>query len=115
MAETTTLPWPVPADLTPRQVAAWLHAEIAAKSPEHAALVAAFEAIPRQPERSLPSPRHLARAGSPRYRRLSIYAAVRLRGGGEREAAMRAGICRDSRPQYEADFLGVIGGALGDC
>jgi hypothetical protein len=34
---------PLPEQATPKEIVARLHAEIAAKSPEHASLVAAFE------------------------------------------------------------------------
>lgn len=101
------------ADLrSPSEIVADLHAQIAAKSPEHAALVAAFETLPRRPERLFCEPRPLARPGSVRYRRLSAYAGHRLSGASEKDAARQACISPDSRPQYEADFLGVIGGAL---
>ena len=97
---------------SPREVVRRLHREIAATSPEHAALVAAFEALPRRAERPVREPRCLAKPGSVRYRRLSIYAAVRIGGGSGKAAARQAGVSQRSGQQYEADFLGVIGGAL---
>jgi hypothetical protein len=39
--------------LTPRQIVRQLHAEIAATSPEHARLVAAFHALPEDRQRAV--------------------------------------------------------------
>jgi len=102
----------VTASTTPREIVAALHKQIAAKSPAHAALVAAYEAAPQRPVRPVRQPRRPAAAGSVRYRRLSIYAASRLGGASVKTAARKAGISRESGQQYEADFLGVIGGAI---
>lgn len=41
-------------DETPRRIARWLHRQIAAKSPEHAAMVAAYYEGRRLPESMLP-------------------------------------------------------------
>lgn len=97
---------------SPAEIVARLHARIARKSPELAALVIAFEALPRPPRRPLLAPRPPAAAWSEREWRMSAYTAARLAGASEKAAATRAGIRWTSTWQYEADMLGVLGGAV---
>jgi hypothetical protein len=108
----TRLSWPVPEDLDPAQIVAALHAEIAAMGPERAALVAAFEAIPRKPGLPVAKPRPAARPGTVRHRRHAVYTSLRLGGTGLKAAARRAGITPRSGQQYEADLIGILGGAV---
>ena len=111
--EISTRPaWPVPDDATPAQIVAGLHAEIAAMDPERAALVAAFEAIPRKPGLPVAKPRPAARPGTVRHRRHAVYTSLRLGGTGLKAAARRAGITPRAGQQYEADLIGVMGGAV---
>lgn len=98
----------------PRQIVALLHAEIAALSPEHAALVAAFEALPRKhgyPLRrarpALPGPGSNCQR---RVQRLAAYTSLRLSGTGKKAAARRIGVGHGTGRQYEADFLAALGG-----
>lgn len=105
---------PDAAGLSPGEIVARLHREIASMSPEHAALVAAFEQIPRRPARPLREPRRPASCSGPRLKRLTVYSALRLSGASGKAAARKAGVSQRSGQQYEADFLGVMGGAVRD-
>ena len=99
MADTTRLPWPVPAGLTPRQITAGLHAEIAAMSPGHAALAATFEAISSLPPAWDPA-EEAAAARTAWLERAGQYAV--LRSGLTQEAAARQfGICSRTARNYE--------------
>lgn len=110
--EISTRPaWPVPDDATPAQIVAGLHAEIAAMGPGSAALVAAFEALPRR-RYLMAGPRPPARPGTVRWRRLTVYSSLRLGGACSKAAARKAGIGPRSGQQYEADFLAGMGGAV---
>jgi hypothetical protein len=96
---------------TPREIVAALHAEIAARSPGHAALVAAFEQIPRKPRTPIRVPRRPA-VTSPHRRRMEFYTALRLSGTGKKAAARQAGIVHHTGRRYEADLIAMLGGAL---
>lgn len=93
---------------TPRQIVTELHAEIAALSPEHAALVAAYEAIPRPVPRPARQPRRVA---AHRARRLVTYGQWRIAGRSPRVAAEAVFLSPSSASQYEADFLASLAGA----
>ena len=95
----------------PREIVARLHAEIAAMSPEHAALVADFDALPTKPGYPLRAARRPAGGRSrARLRRLTVYTALRLDGHGQKAAARRTGISQSIGRQYEADFLATLAG-----
>lgn len=94
---------------SPREITASLHREIAAISPEHAALVAAFEAIPRADPRPVRQPRPHP-VYQERRRRMTVYSQARLAGRGPKAAARAAGVGASSASQYEADFLASLGG-----
>jgi hypothetical protein len=96
--------------LSPREIVAALHEEMAARSPELAALVAAYEAVPRTAPRPLRQPRP-APVYAARRRRMTVYAQLRIAGAGPKAAARKAGVGRESTANYEADFLGAMGGA----
>ena len=93
----------------PRVIVDRLHAEIAAISPEHAALVAAYRALPRPAPRPVRTPRPPA-GTKPRARKMLAYSSLRLGGYDTGAAARKAGISRYSAPRYEADFLATLGG-----
>ena len=95
---------------SPREIVAALHQQIAGQSPEHAALVAAYEAIPRLGERPVRQARPCPVYGSRRYKRMTVYRQARLAGRGTKAAARLAGISRSSGGQYETDFLASLGG-----
>jgi hypothetical protein len=98
-------------DVAPREIVTDLHAEIAAQSPEHAALVAAYEALPARPGYPLRRARRPAGGMSAaRLRRLEVYTALRLSGTGAKAAATRAGISHHTGRQYEADLIASLGG-----
>ena len=83
----------------PKQIVAALHAEIASWSPEHAALVAAFEAKPPvMPESGPVQTQQAARLG-----RLREYAALWDEGRGlsREEAARQLGISPHTAQDYE--------------
>ena len=102
-----------PEELSPREIVARLHAEIAALSPGHAALVAAFEQRPRKPGYPIRAARRPAGYRSAaRLRRLAVYSSLRLSGSGLKAAARRAGLRPDIGRQYEADMLAALGGEL---
>lgn len=98
---------PIAPDAAPREIVAALHAEIAAKSPRHAALVAAFEAVPRPVPRPPRRPRPPAHH---RARRLTMYGQLRIAGRSPRAAAEAVFLGPSSASQYEADFLATLGG-----
>lgn len=95
---------------SPREIVARVHERIAALSPEHASLVAAYEAIPRSAQRPVRRPRPHP-AYQSRQRRLTVYSQLRLAGREPRAAARSAGVGPSSSAQYEADFLASLGGA----
>lgn len=94
---------------SPREIVARLHERIAAKSPEHAALVAGFEQ--RQAERRLvladavsrravpPAPSIASRRSSERIRRFAI---ARDAGKGREEAAAEVGVGPSAARNYDA-------------
>jgi len=100
-----------PGVLSPREIVAALHEQIAAISPEHAALVAAYKEIPRPSPRPVRQPRTHP-AYQSRYQRMTVYAQLRLAGRTPKAAARAAGVSRSSGGQYEADFLASLGGGL---
>lgn len=100
-----------PPDAAPREIVTAVHEQIARQSPEHAALVAAYEAIPRSNPRPVRQPRSHPAYG-PRRQRMTVYTQLRIAGHGPQEAARKAGVGRSSASQYEADLLGTLGGAL---
>ena len=83
----------------PKQIVAALHAEIASWSPEHAALVAAFEAKPPV----MPGSGHVQTQKTSRLRRLRDYAALWDEGRGlsREEASRRVGISPHTAQDYE--------------
>ena len=85
----------------PEAIVARLHKEIAAKSPEHAALVTEYEALPvrRRPRYTPPHPRPATRE------RMGGYAQLRASGLGKKAAARQARISARTASRYEADFL----------
>lgn len=100
------------ADAAPREIVTALHQQIAATSPDLAALVAAYEALPGRPGYPLRRPRPDTGAKSaPRMRRLALYTSLRLSGTGPKAAATRAGISHHTGRQYEADLIATLGGA----
>ena len=102
-------------DTEPREIAAWLHELIAAQSPEHAALVAAFRlrsdtrvrpaadppAFPRPPRRG---------PYAPRLERAALYAALRDAGAGKHVAAAQVPLSPRTADRYEARYLAAQGG-----
>jgi len=98
-------------EMTPGEIVAVLHAAIAAQSPEQAALVAAFDQVPRTPPRPVRQPRAHA-AYQPRYQRMLVYSKTRLAGQGVKAAAKITGLSYSSAGQYEADFLDALGGGM---
>lgn len=91
---------PDPREMEPRQIVARLHAEIAAKSPEHAALVAAFEALPGLPPAWDPAEEASARRAAwlERAGRYAAFRAVLT----QEAAARRLRICIRTARNYEA-------------
>jgi hypothetical protein len=102
--------------LSPREIVAGLHAEIAALSPEHAELVAEYQALPRRERtRYSPEPRPASIAVREKRReRAGRYVRLRESGLGKKAAARRAGIAVRTASQYELDIrdgkLEVTGG-----
>jgi hypothetical protein len=102
------LPIPGTRIRSPREIVAELHREIAAKSPRHARLVAAFEALPREDEpawdeweESL-SAREIAR--EKRRARLRQYTDLRVSGMTKASAARELGIAGRTASEYECDM-----------
>ena len=99
-----------PGELSPREIVARLHAEIAALSPEHAALVAEYEALPPRPAKSRgfwvpgePSPASAALMRG-RRERAGRYARLVASGLGRKAAARRTGVAARTARQYERDI-----------
>jgi hypothetical protein len=84
----------------PSVIVARLHAEIAAKSPEHAALVAEFEQLPRRPGQVGPSWWNLAQQAA-RDERIRRYTALRASGLSKKEAAAEVGVTVRRADRYE--------------
>ena len=72
------------AEPSPQEIVAALHAEIAALSPGHAALVAEYEALPRTPAGTAPAPccRYEVHAGAHGHVRAVAGIWPRQEGGG---------------------------------
>ena len=93
----------------PSVIGARLHAQIAARSPAHAALVAAFLALPEIPpagglwEQAAPPPRPPVFTVS-LPRRKARYLALRRDGADAAEAAGRTGTPRRTRARYETEL-----------
>ena len=107
------------AEPSPQEIVAALHAEIAAQSPEHAALVAEFDALPPRPARSrgfwVPGEPSPAGAALTRGRRERADRYMRLLDSGlsRHAAARRAGIAVYTAYEYERDVsLGRLGAAV---
>ena len=90
-----------PEELSPQEIVAALHAEIAALSPGHAALVAEYEALPRR--RRGPRPPRAAVMRSTQER-MGTYARWRASGLGKKAAARRTGIAVRTASRYEQDI-----------
>ncbi len=96
---------PGPSEPSPAEIVAALHQRIAAKSPAHAALVAAFEAQqPPRRERSYGLASHNAQRTAERDDRMRRYAALRASGLSKRQARTELGFSRWAADQYEADM-----------
>ena len=99
-----------PDELSPREIVTRLHAEIAAQSPEQAALVAEYEALPPRPLKSrgfwVPGEQDPAGAALMRGRRerMDRYVRWRISGLGKKAAAQRTGIAVRTARQYEQDI-----------
>ena len=97
-----------PDEQSPREIVARLHAEIAAQSPEQAALVAEYEALPprrRVPRYAPQGPRPASVAVmKARRERMDRYARLRASGLGKKAAARRTGIAVRTACQYERDI-----------
>lgn len=90
-------------ELSPREIVAGLHAEIAGKSPEHAALVAAYQDT--RAARKIPAgqPQVFPRSPyQPRRLRLAAYTALREAGNTPKAARLALGICPRTAVRYEA-------------
>jgi hypothetical protein len=84
-----------------RRIVAELHKQIAAKSPEHAALVAAFEALPSLPPAWDPAEEAAARRAA-WLEQAERLAGFRERGLTQVAAARRIGVCERTAKNYEA-------------
>ena len=95
---------------SPFVIVSRLHAEIAARSPKLAALVADFEAIPRTLQ---PGPwgleEHNSRLAAERDERMRKYAALRASGTGKKQARLQMGLSESVGNRYEAD-MHLVGG-----
>ena len=99
-----------PEELTPREIVARLHAEMAAQSPRLATLIAEYEALPPRPAKSRgfwvpgePSPASAAlRRG--RRERADRYMRLLDSGLGRHAAARRTGIAAHTAYRYERDI-----------
>lgn len=92
---------------SPREIVARLHERIAAQSPDHAALVAAYQRT-RAAMRVPPGPVQVF-PRSPRRSRLArqeAYAALRGAGTGRKDAAALVGVCRRTADRYEDALSG---------
>lgn len=99
--------------LSPREIVTRLHAEIAAISPDHAALVAEYNRLPRGlPVACARARRPAGIRSAARLRRLTVYTGERLSGTDMKAAARKAGVARNLARQYEADMLAVLGGEV---
>lgn len=98
---------PDAAGLSPGEIVARLHREIASMSPEHAALVAAFEALPGLPPAWDPAEEAAARKAA-WLERAGEYAALRP-GLTQVSAGHRLGVCERTAQNYDAAFR--MGGA----
>ena len=87
--------------LSAAQITARLHAEIAAKSPEHAALVAAFEALPGLPPAWDPAEEAAAKRTA-WLERAAEYAALRSLDLTQEAAARHLRVCVRTAQNYEA-------------
>jgi hypothetical protein len=95
---------------TPQEITAELHAEIAARSPEHAALVAEFEradALRVRPSGGRDA--HNARLMAERDERMREYAALRASGLDKMAARRRMDLSDTAGKRYEADMHLVTG------
>ena len=97
-------------DTEPREIAAWLHELIAAKSPEHAGLVAAFEDRNAGKVRPGPPQRFPRSPYLPRLERLGRYCVLRGSGTGKKAAATQVGIRPRTADRYETAWLATLGG-----
>jgi hypothetical protein len=84
--------------MEPREIVAALHAEIAAKSPEHAALVAAWDAM-RAGRMAVPCPGEAAVCAA-RQARVREYAKLRGQGLTLAQAAGRLGVSPRTAETY---------------
>lgn len=86
---------PFPGEPTPRQIVAQLHKQIAAKSPQHARLVAAFHALERERAEREKKAGHRKRpcaASDARRERLEEFAALMESGLPVKAAARQMGV-----------------------
>ena len=89
-----------PGELTPAEIVAQLRAEIAAKSPEHARLVARYEAA----ERAAAERPRLHIRSAERVARMEEYARLRRSGMSKRDARGKVGVSKSVGHRYEADM-----------
>jgi hypothetical protein len=85
----------------PREIVRRLHREIAAKSPDHAALVAAFEAgWAKVPQGS----GYVQIQKEARIERLRKYAVLRADGANREDAARLVGVTTKTAENYDTDI-----------
>jgi hypothetical protein len=97
--------------MTPREIVALLHAEIAARSPEHAALVAAWDAMraaARLPDAAAPVPRPgSAAVVAYRQDRVRAYRDMLGQGLTPEQAAERLGISPRTAETYGLGWVNL--------
>jgi hypothetical protein len=94
-----------PRELETWEIVAELRREIAAKSPEHAALVAEYERLQELPPEQIPS-----HQGTNRNARISEYAELRDDGASRAEACEAMGIGDTTARSYDAALCRLNGG-----
>lgn len=101
---------PVQDELPPREIVRRLHREIAAKSPEHAALVAEYERYRSRPVTPGGRDEVNRQRKAERIERMRKYAQLLASGLSRKEAARALGIGERKTYDYDADMHLVTGG-----